>query len=128
MLPEMKHIFGPWTNRLTVAALCLLVTVGTASAQAYAPRPGSYDAYNYQGNLAAQRGDFQTAIADWTKAIRLDRNPTPGCRGEMNRVDIRAARLTQQAIRQRKVSAAAAPAYYQSLWTKMWMANRCDLP
>jgi tetratricopeptide (TPR) repeat protein len=86
----------------------------------------AYNDFNSRGNVAAQNGDFEKAIALWQKAIPLDPGPVVGCRGEFQRNDIKAANDTISMLRQRKLHPAEAPKWFTNHSIELWIPNACN--
>jgi hypothetical protein len=87
---------------------------------------GAYKDSNSRGNVAAQNGDFEKAIALWQEAIPLDPSPVVKCRGEFQRNSIRAANDTISMLRQRKLQPAEAPKWFTNHSIELWMPNACN--
>jgi len=87
---------------------------------------GAYNDFNSRGNVAAQNGDFEKAIALWQEAIPLDPSPAVKCRGEFQRNSIKAANDTISMLRQRKLQPAEAPKWFANHSIELWMPNACN--
>jgi len=87
---------------------------------------GAYNDFNYRGNVAAQNGDFEKAVALWQEAIPLDPSPVVKCRGESQRNSIKAANDAISMLRQRKLQAAEAPKWFANHSIELWMPNACN--
>lgn len=109
--------------------LPVTLLVWSMCAFAFAPpqfKSGTFNDFNYRGNVAAQNGDFEKAIAYWKKAIPLDRSPSVKCRGEGLRIDIKAAKDTILMIQQGKLQRADAPKWFNNHHIELWMPNACN--
>lgn len=85
----------------------------------------AYNAANTAGNLAVRDGQFEVAIAHWEKAAALD--PEQGaCRGEFQRVQIRAARDAVARQLEGKLMAADVVAWFDGHSAELWMPNACN--
>ena len=105
----------------TAAALCLATAVF-----AEPNRPGSYNDLVQRGNIAAQAGDFDSAISYWRKAIPLDPTPDKKCRGDVLRTSIKAAQNTMSMLQQGKIRKEEAPSWFRNDNTELWMPSPCN--
>jgi hypothetical protein len=95
-------------------------------AQATPDAPGSFNDWMHRGNVAAQKGEFNRAIACWKKTLALDRGPDVKCRGEFQRVAIKAAQETLSMLKQGKLRQPEAPKWFSNHETELWMPNPCN--
>lgn len=87
-----------------------------------------FNKYQQEGNVAALHGDFDSAIAAWTKAEALDHGDVKACRGEFQRVQIRAAEDTQAQMERFHLTNQAATRWFWKHESELWMRSCCDLP
>ena len=115
-------------KKTTIAVLAVLALLGQPALAQHDP-PGSYNDFNYRGNIAAQHGEFTTAIRFWQKAISLDKNGNDRkCWGEAQRVDIAAAKETLARMHSGLLKKTQAAAWYENRNTELWIPNRCNTP
>jgi len=94
-------------------------------AQATPDPPGSFNDWMHRGNVAAQKGEFNRAIACWRKTIPLDPGPVVKCRGEFQRVAIKAAQDTLSMLKQGKLRQSDAPKWFSNHENELWLPNLC---
>jgi len=96
--------------------------------------PGSKDnvtlfnTYQLEGNAAALHGDFDSAIAAWTKAEAVDHGGIKACRGEFQRVRIRAAEDAKARMETLHLTKREAARWFEKRQEDLWVHNCCDLP
>jgi hypothetical protein len=109
---------------LLFAALVLPSTACTTRAATQ----NSYNYYQLRGNREAQNADFDEAIADWTQAEKLSPDPLKKCRGEFQRVQIRAATEARERMASRQLAKEQAAAWYQQRQMQLWGPDKCNRP
>ena len=87
-----------------------------------------FNKYQAEGNAAALYGDFDLAIAAWTKAETLDPGDVKACRGESQRVQIRAAEDAKARMERLHLTKEEAADWFWKNEGELWMYNCCDLP
>jgi tetratricopeptide (TPR) repeat protein len=91
-----------------------------------------YDIYNRRGNVEAMEANFDAAIADWRRAEELDEaltdDPDKKCRGEGQRVDIRAAQQAKQEAIQAHLTPTEAAAWFEKRNSELWIPDPCNGP
>ena len=114
--------------KITIAVLAAVAFLGQPAFAQDDP-PGSYNDFNYRGNVAALHGEFTTAIRYWSKAIPLDKGGNDRkCWGEGQRVDIAAAKETLARMRSGMLKKSQAAAWYQTRNDALWRYNPCNRP
>jgi hypothetical protein len=90
-----------------------------------------YNKYNKQGNIEAMNANFSAAIADWNRAEKLDEtltdDPIQKCRGESQRVDIRAAEQIELEANRAHLTSAQAERF-EKRQSEMWIPDSCNGP
>jgi hypothetical protein len=91
-----------------------------------------YSNYNTRGNIEAMNANFSAAIVDWKRAEELDEtltdDPVQNCRGEFQRVDIRAAEQIEQEVNRAHVTSAQAAERFEKRRSEMWIPDSCNGP
>ncbi len=88
-----------------------------------------YNNYQMEGNAAALHGNFDLAIAAWTKAETLDPSEIKAaCRGEGQRVQTRAAEDAKARMETLHLTKQEAARWFEKHQGDLWMHNCCDLP
>jgi hypothetical protein len=95
---------------------------------AWSDARGSYNYYQVRGNKEAMTADFKTAIADWGHAAVLSTDPDKSCRGELQRVQIRAAKEAQTQMLTGHLTNAQAAAWFEKRNSELWIPNKCNAP
>lgn len=92
----------------------------------------SYSMHEEHGNVEAMMGRFDAAISDWQLAAALDEilpdDPDKKCRGEAQRVQIRAAEQAKQELAHDQLTAGDAAAWFVKRDTQLWVPNPCNRP
>jgi hypothetical protein len=89
----------------------------------------AYGDYDMQGYTAAEEGDFDAAIAAWTKAAAIDLGDPKSCGDLAQRLDIRAANDAKARMNQLDLTKQKAAAWFQQHVAELWKTrNGCDLP
>jgi hypothetical protein len=94
----------------------------------WSDKPGTFNYYQMQGNVAGLKGDFDSAIAAWTKAEAPDTSDVKRCRGEADRVQIRAANDAKARMDTLHLTKQEAAEWFEQHDSELWMRNRCDMP
>jgi hypothetical protein len=87
-----------------------------------------FNEYQQQGDVAASNGDFDAAIAAWTKAEALDHGDIKPCRGEFQRVQIRAAEHAEARMESLRLTKQEAARWFRKQESQLWTRSCCDLP
>jgi hypothetical protein len=116
-------------TRIVAVVLCISY-IGLAPPALAIPtdKPGTYNYYQGEGNAAATRGDFSAAIAAWEKAARLPGSGVGDCRGEGQRVQIRAAKDAKMRMIAHHLSKAMAGEWFWQRELSLWTPDRCNTP
>ena len=88
----------------------------------------AYYDYREQGDEAARRGDFDAAIAAWTKAAALDMGDLISCRDKVQGVEIQAAKDAKARMEQLHLTKSEATAWYEQHRVKLWEQTPCETP
>lgn len=84
-----------------------------------------YDKYRCDGDDAGAQGDFDEAIAAWTKAATIDVGDLVICRKEYEQVSIRAATDAKARTEQRRLTKQLAEAWYWYRLDELWKDTAC---
>ena len=87
-----------------------------------------YSFFQKRGNVEARGGDFNAAIASWSRAASLDANFNKRCRGEFQRVQIQAAKEAQVRMVTHNVTEAQAAVWFEKRESQLWISNSCNGP
>jgi hypothetical protein len=89
----------------------------------------AYFDHDGEGYTAAMEGDFDAAIATWTKAAAIDLGDAKSCGDLAQRLDIRAANDAKARMNELHLTREAAASWFQSHAQELWTTHkRCDLP
>jgi len=88
----------------------------------------AYGAYESQGIDAVDDGDFDAAIAAWTKAAAVDLGDLKICGDLAQRVEIQAARDAKARMEQLHLSKAEAASWYFEHYVDLWKGVHCTNP
>lgn len=89
----------------------------------------TYFDYNTQGYEAGNRGDFDTAIAAWTKAAAMDFGDLRSCGDGEQRFDIRIGNEAKTRMNELHLAKAEAASWFQQRSQELQKAHKvCDLP
>ena len=88
----------------------------------------AYFDYDEEGYTAAMKGDFDAAIAAWTKAATIDFGDAKSCGDLAQRLDIRAASDAKARMKELHLTGEAAASWFQRRAEELWKTHkRCDL-
>ncbi|HEY2476302.1 MAG TPA: hypothetical protein VGI19_16055 [Candidatus Cybelea sp.] len=116
--------------RLSVASGFLLAAlfVWSRPVAAESSGKGSYNYYEKRGNIEAMNAAFDAATIDWQRAEQLDPDPVKGCRGEAQRVQIRAATDAKAQMVSHHLTSTQGAAWYERHELELWIPNKCNGP
>lgn len=117
--------------RLPAVVVFLLVALfarGISLGAEWSDKPGSYNYYEKRGNVEAMNADFDAAIMDWQKAEQLDQDPRKNCRGEDQRIQIRAAKDAKAKMASQHLTKSQAAAWYEHHESELWIPDKCNGP
>lgn len=113
---------------LTLSFSLIALFAWAAPAAAESSGSGSYNYYEKRGNIEAMSADFDAAIKDWQRAGQVDQDPLRDCRGEFQRVQIRAATDAKAQMVSQHLTKAQAAAWYEHHESDLWIPNKCNRP
>jgi len=113
----------------TLLAIFAPMVLSPVLAHATSPdTPGSYNYYQLRGSKEAGAANFNAAIADWGRAAALSTDPQKSCRGEFQRVQIRAAKEAQAKMATEHLTKTQAAAWFEKRNSQLWISNKCNGP
>ena len=101
---------------------------GKAQQAEFEKKVDAYDSYESQGEDDAFHGDFDAAVAAWTRAAAVDLGDLKSCGDLAQRMEIRVASDANVRMERLHLSKEQAISWYNQHYVELWKGLVCSNP